>query len=96
MKPQDIVRKNRAWGNNRMKKFEINGRIVKTNFGACSYPYWDGNGGHYRSVPFRKTYGEIFDELVDKGYTYIRFVETTTRIRGYHNGHYMADKRNVK
>lgn len=96
MRPQDIVRKNRVWNSNRMEKFEINGKIIKTNFGAYNYPYWDGNGGGYLSIPFRKTYGEIFDELVTSGYTYIRFVETTTMVRGYHIGYYRADKRIVK
>ena len=96
MKPSEIVRKNRAWDSNRMEKFEINGRIIKTNFGAYNYPYWDGNGGEYKSISMWKSKGEIFDKLVELGYTYIRFVETTTAIRGYHNDHYMADKRVIK
>ena len=96
MRPQDIVRKNRVWDSNRMDRFEINGKLVKTNFGAYNYPYWNGNGAGYRRISFRKSYGEIFDELVASGYTYIRFVETTTAIRGYHDGHYMADKRIIK
>lgn len=77
----------------RMENLNINGKIIKTNFGACDYIYWDGNGGGYRSVPFRKSTYEVFDELVAAGYNYIKFVYTTTAIRGYHNIHYKAERR---
>ena len=89
LRPSDIVRKERNWKTNRMQTFEIDNKIIKTNFGG-DYPYWDGNHGAYISIPSGKGIDKIFDELVKKGYTYIRFVCTSTRIRGYCNFYYLA------
>lgn len=95
MKPSEIVRKEYDYRNNRMQKFVVNGKTIKTNYGAIVYPWYDGNGRKYCPVRNEADY-EAFDRLVDAGYTYIRFAEMTTRIRGYHELYVMADKRIIK
>jgi len=71
-----------------MNIFRVNGKKVRTNlFGI--YKLWNGNdypkNKRVVSVPFGKWDGEVFDELIAEGYTSIRFVETSTAVRGYHN-----------
>lgn len=85
-KPSDIAMDHRRWDTTKMENIEINGKMIKTNFNA-EYAYWDGNGGftnHHVKVGFRETSSDVFDRLVEAGYTYIRFVYTTTRVRGWH------------
>ena len=64
------------------------GKEIKTNIGG-RYRLWNGNDYpktmKVAPVPFGKTEEDLLDELVAKGYTKITFVETTTRVRGYHN-----------
>lgn len=62
------------------------------------YSLWNGNDipscyDGWKTVGFRQTDSQLFDELVNKGYTRIRFVETTTRIKGYHETHAFYGKR---
>ncbi len=103
-RPSEIAKEKRleierATGNftsRRMENLDIDGKIIKTNYGAMQYTYWDGNGGGYTHIPFRKTDAEVFDELVEKGYNYIKFVYVTTRIKGYHEECFKADKRIIK
>ena len=82
------VRDNRTKGG--MQTFNLNGVDVKTNYGSVDYPLWDGNEvpniyDTYYRVDFGKSDADLFNELVDNGYTRIRFVEMTTRVRGWHN-----------
>lgn len=72
-----------------MKTFNLNGVEVRTNYGSGEYSLWDGNEipkiyDTYYKVEFGKSDADLFNELVEKGYTRIRFVEMTTRVRGYH------------
>lgn len=91
MRPSEFVNRNREWDNNRMVNFEINGKTIKTNYGANKYPYLKDYYGFSR-ISWRKGMSEVFDELVEKGYTYIRFEVTTTAIRGFHNVYVKATK----
>lgn len=86
-RPSEIARDHMRWNTTKMENIEINGRMIKTNFNA-NFAYWNGFGGctnHYVSVGFHETTDDVFDRLVNAGYTYIRFVYTTTRVRGYHD-----------
>ena len=77
-----------------MKTVEYKGKKIKTNYyevtgGYGYYSLWDGNDvpacyDGYRAVGFRETEDDLFNKLVDAGYTRIRFVEVSTRVRGYH------------
>lgn len=94
MKPSEIVKSIRKWDDKKMGLYEINGKLIKTNYGAYEYPYWDGNGAdtNYKTIGIYQSSEDIFNNLVDAGYTYIRFVYTTTSIRGYHNLHVFYKK----
>lgn len=76
-----------------MNTVSVNGKHIKTNLYSSQYPIWNGNdvpakyNGRYVTVPFGSTVKELFDKLVAEGYTEIRFVETTTMVRGYHHVH---------
>ncbi len=88
--PDEIVRSSGIPRSNRMQKYEINGVTVKTNYRAYDYPKLTGNESGYREVPQGKTTTDLFNELVERGYTEIRFGEMSTRIRGYHHTYYKA------
>ena len=49
MKPSEYV-KEHSNGETKMKDYNINGCIIKTNFGAFCYPYWNGNGNGYHKL----------------------------------------------
>ena len=71
-----------------MKEMTINGKTVKTNYNE-DYAIWNGNDYpktmRVVNIPFGKTDKTVLEELVEQGYTRIRFVETTTFVRGCHN-----------
>ena len=71
-----------------MKKIEINGKEVTTNFGENGmHTLVVGNDlPNYRMELMNdmETVQQFLERLVDKGYTRIRFAETSTRIKGYH------------
>lgn len=71
-----------------MKKIEINGKEVTTNFGEKGmHTLVVGNDfPNYimELMDNRETTKQFFERLVDKGYTRIRFAEISTRIKGYH------------
>lgn len=77
-----------------MKEMTINGKTIKTNYESDEYAIWNGNDYpktmEVVDVPFGKTAKEVLYDLVDAGYTRIRFVETTTCVRGYHKVHAFA------
>ena len=89
------VRIERDYYGRPMQEFEFNGKIIKTNFDAFQYPMWDGNGipakytykdhGYHRRLEFGESEEEALIKAVEAGYTEIRFVETSTMVRGYHN-----------
>ena len=99
-KSSEIVKELRIelgkWNSTKMENYNINGAIVKTNYGSAGYPYWDGNGVGYNRVTERQTIEEVFNKLIAEGYNYIRFVETTTRVRGYHEVYYSCKIKNKK
>lgn len=77
-----------------MKTIIVNGKQITTNYEE-NYPLWNGNDipriydgcmsrGFGKWVA-TKSETEILNDLVNAGYTRIKFVETSTRIRGYHN-----------
>ena len=91
--PHTAVRRQRetrreTMNTSKVMEFDVNGKTVKTNLDG-EYAIWNGNNYpqrmSVRRVDFGKTTYSLFDELVAAGYTYIRFVETTTAVRGYHN-----------
>lgn len=95
MTAAEFVRANRDNHGKPMQTFEINGKKIKTNLGAWQNTMWNGNeipmkytylcGGTHRALGFRESTDEAFNKAVEEGYTEIRFVETSTRVRGYHN-----------
>ena len=86
----EYVREHRDHRGKPMQTFEINGKKIKTNLGDWKSVIWNGNdvpmkyGTNQRAVGFGKTMNEVFEDLVNEGYTEIRFVEVTTCVRGYH------------
>ena len=74
-------------GDSKMKRVNVNGREVITNYGGY-YPYSDGdNKKTMRMVlkeKFNETDREMLERLAGAGYTRITFYETTTRVRGLH------------
>lgn len=88
--PADFVERNRIRDVNAMQVFDINGVTIKTNYGSDYYPMLSGNANGYHKVPFESTDKQVFNELVSKGYTKIRFAELSTRVRGYHWTYYKA------
>ena len=71
-----------------MKTMIVNGKEIKTNYESSEYAIWNGNDYPKTmkvfNVPFGKTTKDVLYELVEEGYTKIRFVEMTTCVRGYH------------
>ena len=72
-----------------MKTMIINGKEIKTNYETGSYSVWNGYDipktyKSYIHCPFAMSTEKFLYQLVDQGYTRIRFVETTTAVRGYH------------
>ena len=87
MKASDVIR-DIPCKTNKMVVYNIDGNAVKTNLKAMNYPMWDGNEvpnkyRGYECVGFTSVY-DVFNDLVNRGYTEIRFVEMTTCVRGYH------------
>lgn len=91
--PHKAVRRQRetrreTMNTSKVMDFDVNGKTIKTNLDG-QYVIWNGNDYPQRMsvkrVEFGKTTYSLFDELVAAGYTYIRFVEATTAVRGYHN-----------
>ena len=79
------------WGG--MKTHNINGVTVTTNYNG-NYPLI----GHRTKRPEKYQHSQFvgggysmknptdaFNQLVNKGYNLIRFVETSTRVKGYHD-----------
>lgn len=90
--PHEAVRRQsqsrrETWATSKMFDFDVNGKTIKTNLEGA-HVIWNGNDYPQRMAVKRVAFGEseysLFDELVAAGYTYIRFVETTTAVRGYH------------
>lgn len=100
MKASEIVRAQYDDNKAPMQKFTINGKLIKTNLCAGEWKVWNGNdypkNGNVLTRPFRKSTYEWFDELIESGYTSIRFVETTTCVRGYHEVHAVVFDREIK
>lgn len=89
-----MVREQRNHHGRPMQAFEIDGRTIKTNLGAWQDSMWNGNdipekychpNGYHRRLGFGESMDEAFEKAVADGYTEIRFVETSTMVRGYHN-----------
>ena len=89
-----MVREQRNSHGRPMQTFEIDGKKIKTNLGAWQNSMWDGSdvpakynhpNGSNRALEFRETIDEAFEKAFYEGYTEIRFVETSTCVRGYHN-----------
>ena len=95
MTPAEYVRTHRDFHGRPMQTFEINGRKIKTNLGAWQSTMWNGNdipakytyerGGCERGLRFGESADEAFNTAVEDGWTEIRFVETSTCVRGYHH-----------
>lgn len=95
MTPAEIIRQTRDVHGRPMQTFQINGKKIKTNLGAWQDSMWNGNdipmkytwysGGTHRPLGFGESMDEAFIKAVDEGWTEIRFVETSTMVRGYHH-----------
>ena len=94
MKYAQMVRDQRDYHGKPMQEFEIDGRKIKTNLGAWQDCMWNGRKipakyrypiGHNRPLNFGESENEAFEKAVADGYTEIRFVETSTMVRGYHH-----------
>lgn len=88
-----IVRETRDHHGRPMQTFEIDGREIKTNLGAWQNSMWSGNdvpakytfpNGRNRALEFGESMDAAFIKAVEEGWTEIRFVETSTCVRGYH------------
>jgi len=69
-----------------MQTYDIDGKSITTNFRASNKPYWNGYSkargySDYRNVEWGKQ-DQIFDELVNAGYTDLKFAVMPTSIRG--------------
>jgi len=96
IKPSDAVREQnrsigRKWNATGMEPYDINGITVKTNYGGL-YPTVSGNSldGYHRVDPESDTV--VFNRLVEDGYTWIRFVDCSTSVRGYRYTYYKAKR----
>ena len=97
------VRKERDYYGKPMQEFEFNGKKIKTNFDAMSYPLWNGNDipvkytylgdGYNRALEFGETEEEALIKAVEAGYDEIRFVETSTCVTGYHHTYIWMHRR---
>ena len=85
LKPSEIVKNNWPKNSNKMCSFDIDGKVVQTNLGAFQYPMLRGYENGYGKLDMNKTPETTFDELVAKGYKYIRFARMATSIRGYNH-----------
>ncbi len=101
----EFVRQSRDVHGRPMQTFEINGRKIKTNLGAWQDCMWNGNdvpakytfpNGRCRGLGFRESMDEAFIKAVEEGWTEIRFVDVSTRIRGYHRVYVWCAGREVK
>ena len=74
-----------------MKKLNINGREVLTNYERfADYPIDHRSYAHKNAtLCLRKNHcesdEEMLERLVERGFTRITFYETTTRVKGYHD-----------
>lgn len=90
----EFVRQTRDHHGRPMQTFEINGKKIKTNLGAWQDAMWNGNdvpakytfpNGRHGALGFGESMDEAFIKAVEAGWTEIRFVETSTCVRGYHH-----------
>lgn len=78
----------KRWKDSKMYKYDIDGKEVATNYGSDNYPYWNGNGGgRYLTVGLYQTSEDVLKSLIEQGYKKIRFMQSSTRIRGYTHLH---------
>lgn len=83
-----------------MRKMIIDGREIKTNYNEhFDYPMHNGNSGFstmcYESMQWvlrdgnkyksRESIDEMFERLVNSGYSRITFYRVTTRVRGLYD-----------
>ena len=70
-----------------MKAMTVNGREIKTNFNKmCNFPVYNGYGGTtmtYNRIRSSETIEQMFNRLVEEGYTRITFYRMTTAVRGW-------------
>ncbi len=91
-KASEIIRELWDYDGKPTQEFNIDGKLIKTNFEAYDLPYWNGtdipvkytrenNGINYRST---KPRAEELDECIAQGFDEIRFVLCASgMIRGY-------------
>jgi hypothetical protein len=83
-----------VWKVSRMFTFDVDGKQITTNYGCyADYPYWNGYGNGYKGIPFGKTTADLLFDLINQGYTQIRFVQASTAVRGYCNVYAHATKK---
>ena len=67
-----------------MKKMNVNGHEVLTNYDADEYPRLPDDDMTAIPIPFRSTLKEFLEEKAEQGYTRVTFYHITTCVRGYH------------
>lgn len=102
----EAIRNQRDFHGKPTQTYTINGKTIKTNYGVCEYPYWDGNTsnvpekysrfGTIKRLGFRQSSKELFNYLVDCGYDEIRVVLVASgQILGYCDEFFWACKSEV-
>ena len=80
-----------------MRKIEVRGYEVTTNYGSADYPFSDGNGKETMSLhllAFRETDKEALERLAPQ-YSRITFYRTRTRVRGLYDTVAYCKRRDV-
>lgn len=67
-----------------MKKININGHEINTNYGRSSYPILP-DYMNVEHVPDGMTDRSFLEKKAEEGYKKVTFYEMTTCVRGYHN-----------
>lgn len=94
------IRNQRDFDGKPTQTFNINGKTIKTNFGAYDYPYWSGNNSdipkkytHVERLGFRQSANDIINSLILAGYDEIRVVLVASgQIHGYCEEYFWACK----
>lgn len=76
----------KPWNSSKMYTYDINGKQIKTNYGAYTYSYWDGDSGidkPHTEVGIGQTLDEVMSSLIDRGYDTIQIKQRATRVSGF-------------
>ena len=67
-----------------MKKLEVNGKEIKTNYGG-NYGFANGNWEcSFHNAKFGESERQMLERLTEEGYSKITFYWSRTAVRGYY------------